>query len=552
MASVRCIDDALGITLNENGRLLRNIIHGADTVMSHILHFYHLSAVDFIDVSALGSPWGPQFGVTSNAPLLPIDVQNLLPTPDCIVLNYVKALDIRRDAHTLGAIFSGRQPIQNAIVPGGVSCMVTKTDIDTARILCNKIRNFINTAYLVDVVTVASRTAALGDSNALTYWTAGTNPGHLLAYGEYPFFNEPFQTKTDLLLDRGTVAYPPAALVALSLTSIKERVKYSYYTDATDNKHPSDGVTIPLSYLTSPSLDTAQENGPQYSWLKAPRYGGLAHEVGPIARMVATYLANSTATNTHTVSDTAGVGAANFNAILLTLGAPALTPSPANYNVLSLVTSALAAINNQAGTALGPSELFSPLGRHACRALECKYIADALGGDIDNGQGSWLDQLTLVAATDFDAIDVAAATAANNVAFGYTYYPIPKKLSLSGTGLAEAPRGALGHWISIVDQKIANYQCVVPTTWNNGPKGSGPTDRGPSESALYGIPVCAGNPTVNSVLLNDAVLNISRMLHPYDFCIACAVHVVTPEGKELAKFKMDTDGKITKYPVDSE
>jgi len=546
MASVRCIDDALGITLNENGRLLRNIIHGADTVMSHILHFYHLSAVDFIDVSALGSPWGPQFGVTSNAPLLPIDVQNLLPTPDCIVLNYVKALDIRRDAHTLGAIFSGRQPIQNAIVPGGVSCMVTKTDIDTARILCNKIRNFINTAYLVDVVTVASRTAALGDSNALTYWTAGTNPGHLLAYGEYPFFNEPFQTKTDLLLDRGTVAYPPAALVALSLTSIKERVKYSYYTAATDNLHPSVGVTTPLSSLTSPSLETAQENGPQYSWLKAPRYGGLAHEVGPIARMVATYLANSTGANTHTVSDI-GAGISDFNTILSALSATVL-PTPAAYTVQDLVTSALDAVSDRVGVVLTANNLFSPLGRHACRALECKYIADALGGDVD-GLGSWLDQLTLVAATDFDALDSAAA---NNVAFGYTYYPIPKKLSLSGTGLAEAPRGALGHWISIVDQKIANYQCVVPTTWNNCPKGSGPTDRGPSESALYGIPVCVGNPTVNSVLLNDAVLNISRMLHPYDFCIACAVHVVTPEGKELAKFKMDTDGKITKFPVDSE
>jgi len=537
MASVRCVDDALGITLNDNGRLLRNIIHGADTIMSHILHFYHLSAVDFIDVSALGSPWGPQFGVLSNANMLPIDVKNII-YGNCIVLNYVKALDIRRDAHTLGSIFSGRQPIQNAIVPGGVSCMVTKTDIDTARTLCNRIRNFINTAYIIDVVTAATATHAL--NNAATYWTVGTNPGHLLAYGEYPFQNVPFKANTDYLISQGTVNFVGLPNRAnLDPTNIRERVTYSYYSSP-DNRHPSAGVTTPLSDSTTPTLAFAQDFGPQYSWIKSPRYSSLPHEVGPLARMVATYVANVQVVNLHTVSDTAG-------------GVTPLGVAPSNYTARNLVDTAIGLVNAYLGS-FGPinvTHLFSPLGRHAARALECKYIADALSGSIDGiANNSWLDQLTLVPATDWTAGDGGTP---NNVAFGYTYVQIPKKLTLMGTGLTEAPRGALGHWMTIEDQKIANYQCVVPTTWNNGPRSSGGVSpvRGSAESALFGIPVCTGDPTLSGNL-NDAVLNISRMLHPYDFCIACAVHVVTPEGKELAKFKIDTDGKITKYPVDSE
>jgi hydrogenase large subunit len=250
--------------------------------------------------------------------------------------------------------------------------------------------------------------------------------------------------------------------------------------------------------------------------------------------MVATYVANRLGTNTHTVSDTAGSG------IVPLLGGAL----PANYQVDDLVDAALATVNTYLGGAatVSTANLFSPLGRHAARACECKYVADAISGGID-GSNSWLDALTLVPATD--------PNTGINVAFGYTYYQISRKQTLSGTGLAEAPRGALGHWITIEDQKIASYQCVVPSTWNCCPKGDNANDLGPAESVLIGVPACQGNPSTGHNL-NDAVLNVARMLHPYDFCIACAVHIVTPEGKEIAKFKMDTDGKVTKYPVDSE
>lgn len=513
MASVRSIDDALGITLTPNGRIMRNIIHGADTVMSHILHFYHLAAVDFIDASALGSPWAPAFSTLSNAALLPPTAVNL--ANECIVLNYVEALNIRRDAHTLGAIFSGRHPIQNAIVPGGVATIVTQTDINQAQAIIDKIRNFINQKYIPDVVTAATITTAPYNFHA--YWTVGTNPYNLLSYGEYPFLDTTFKNCTDNLLLRGVAtgltpnAFDPA--------NIRERVLYSHYDDGTDNLHPSAGVT---------SVDlTKKDTGASYSWLKAPRYNGSAYEVGPLARVLVTYLAECvTPGSTHSVSE---------NGSDPLLGGALTSP----YTLMDLVDAAVLTVISRIGAAVpgfGYGNLYSPLGRHAARALECKFIADAIGGGIDAAaSGSWLSSLSLVAATN----------GGNNVAYGYTYVAIPKA-TVQGTGLAEAPRGALGHWITIQSKKIGNYQCIVPSTWNCCPKGANPTDRGPAEAALIGLPACAGDPSASAGLLGDAVLNISRMLHPYDFCIACAVHLVTPEGKEIAKFKMDTDGKVTR------
>lgn len=519
---MRSIDSALNITLTDNGRILRNIIHGADTVMSHILHFYHLAAVDFIDASALGSPWssgtfGPAFGTLSNAALLPVTARNIL--GNCIVLNYVEALNIRRDAHTLSAIFSGRHPIQNAIVPGGVASIVTASDVERAKTIINKIRNFINLSYIPDVVTAATVTTA--PYNFAAYWNVGTNPNRLLSYGEYPLdgANAPFVSITNpasMLLQRGTAN--GLSLGSFDPANITERVNYSYYSSA-DNLHPSVGETTP-----NPSKTDA------YSWLKAPRYNGQPYEVGPLARVLVSYLTRTGGTTTPTVSEAGSASASYLNL-------------PANYDIANLVDAAVGVVNTYLGGwgSIGYTNLYSPLGRHAARALECKFVADAIGGGV-NGGSSWLDSLTFTPATQ-------GATQA--VAYGYTYVPIPKA-TVMGTGLCEAPRGALGHWITIQSKKIGRYQCVVPSTWNNGPRGANSTDLGVSESVLIGLQACNGDPTSDPGLMNDAVLNIARMLHPYDFCTACAVHIVSPEGKELAKFSFDSDGKIRRIPVDSE
>jgi hydrogenase large subunit len=316
-----------------------------------------------------------------------------------------------------------------------------------------------------------------------------------------------------MLLSRGVVSYPPSSVTAFNSASIAEHVDYSYYSSLSQ-LHPSAGATTPDVSLVGGS-------GQQYSWLKAPRYNGLAAEVGPLPRMVATYLDSN---NTNTVTENQSYSLGNINAGLAL---------PAAYSVTNLVAAALSVASAVAniGVTLGPNHLFSPLGRHACRALECKVVADAMY--------SWLDELTLQHAAGTDASDWSAYTTAHATGSGYVYKEIPRKQILNGEGLAEAPRGALGHWIKINDRTIANYQCVVPSTWNAGPKDDN-GNYGPAESALVGVPAAVGSNA------NDAIVNIARMLHPYDFCIACAVHVVKPDGNEIAKFKMDLDGGIKK------
>jgi hydrogenase large subunit len=534
MASVRSIDSALGITLNNPGRIIRNLIQGADTVMSHILHFYHLSAADFVDVSALGSPWddgngGKAFGTLSDDALVPLTTKSILAVPSLsnggitqqLVESYVAALNVRKTAHHMGAIFSGRQPIQNAIVPGGVTTVYTAADISSFASKLNAVRNFINAYYIPDVVFVATQ------SIWTKYWTVGTSPGTLLSYGEYPVTsgtagNKPFSTvaNADLLIKRGIVTYdgtntPP--YTSFDTTKIKEYVTSSFYEDSTNALHPSVGLTAPLTETTTPTLSSVigtgfGGTGTKYSWLKAPRYNGLAAEVGPISRMIVTVRDTSTEIS---APQTGG-----SNSLDTYIG----TSLGSSYTATTLVTQTLTQANALTGAGLGVKNLFSPLGRHACRALECKYVADAMY--------TWLDDLT--AASTFATNDGGTYTTVTGVASGYSYVKIPK--SATGEGLAEAPRGALGHWITISNKKIAGYQCVVPSTWNAGPAGNGVL--GPAESVLNNLPAGTN--------VNDAVLNISRMLHPYDFCIACAVHVVTPEGKEITKFEMGLDGSTKK------
>jgi hydrogenase large subunit len=521
MASVRAVDDALNVQVPVNGLMVRNIIHGSDTIMSHITHFYHLAALDFVDATILGSPWEPAFKTLSNCALLSVLAQNEY-TSKTILNNYVEALDIRRECHTMASIFGGRFPIQNALVPGGVSTIFTLSDIDKFKTHINKVRNFINTTYIPDVVFVATRSHSFGGGkeNWTQFWSVGTSPQNLLSYGEYPLaaYSRWPAAGNSMLLARGVYINGTGA-GALNLEEIKEYVDHSYY-DASDNaKHPNAGTTTPkVSYV-----GTGLGDGTHYSWLKAPRYAGKAMEVGPLARVAITYL---TAATSFTVAenDSTPINIAN----ILTL--------PTDYTIADLVNKTFLAANGVTGAGLTPiPHLFSPLGRHACRALECKIVADALGGRI-NGGSSVINLLTL------NNTQTTGATVATGS--GYTYVKIPKNTSM-GTGLAEVPRGSLGHWITIQSKKIGKYQCVVPTTWNASPKG-GPVSstRGPAEANLVGV-VASGN-------TNDAILNVARMLHPYDFCIACAVHLVTPDGKNIAKFNMSDGGKITKIPNDSE
>ncbi|MFA6055641.1 MAG: nickel-dependent hydrogenase large subunit [Thermodesulfovibrionales bacterium] len=509
IASNMCLDTALGITndpgttgtngnmgtgysssIPANGRIIRNIIHGMDTVMSHITHLYHLSALDFINTSTFPgmAPFLPSYTASDM-----IDGSSVLGST--LVVHYVQALAIRRKCHTAGALFSGRQPILNAMVPGGVTTLFsstypltpqTGTDYDMYgpynaadtkskfKSLMTEIRTFINTTYIPDVVTVAGAYPAL--------WSQGVGCQRLLSYGAFPT-----NSTGQLTLKRGIAT--GLVVTPFDQANVVEYVDGSYYNygilDAAA-LHPFDGKT-------SPNMGSGG-----YSWLKSPRIMSgttpLVTEVGPLARMVIS----------HVNGDKISVTEDDMLPANQLLGGGVL---PAAYTVSDLVGAALGVVGQPAGA------LYSALGRHAARALECKFIADAVAGTA-GAVTSWVDQL------------VADAPC-------YTYKRIPKQIS-TGYGLIEVPRGSLGHWIKIEGRKIAKYQCVVPTTWNASPK-DGAGQPGPAEAALIGSTIGA-NPT-------DQIINILRLLHPFDFCIACAVHVVTPEGKEKLKFAIGADGR---------
>ena len=215
-------------------------------------------------------------------------------------------------------------------------------------------------------------------------------------------------------------------------------MKYSKYDGAGSGLNPADGVTEPDVYKSG-----------AYSWLKAPRYDGIVHEVGPLARMAVNYLSG-------------------------------------DATVVSLIDGVLAEVGGQF------TDLLSVLGRHAARALEAKLVADAMVG--------WLDAL---------AVGEAA----------YAESSIPE--SASGIGLTEAPRGALGHWIDIEGGKIGRYQVVTPTNWNASPKDD-LEQMGPIEQALVGTAIA--DP--------DQPVEILRIVHSFDPCLACSVHMVRPGKRE--------------------
>jgi hydrogenase large subunit len=269
------------------------------------------------------------------------------------------------------------------------------------------------------------------------YFEIGKGCENLLSYGGFEENNE----GTKKYFSSGT--YVNGKLEGFDPSKITEQVKYSRFFSGT-NLNPSKGETVP-----QPDKKKA------YSWVKAPRYEGKPMEVGPLARMVIEHLKGNNLALSKMVNDTLGA----FNAPI--------------------------------------DALFSVLGRHATRALECKLVADKCA--------EWVMQLDLSKPV-------------------HTKFEIPDESM--GMGLTEAPRGALGHWITIKNKKIDNYQAVVPTTWNASPRDD-KNQLGPMEQALIGTPVAdPENP-----------IEPARVVRSFDPCLACAIHILEP-GKDIRKFKV--------------
>ncbi len=450
MASTLTLDEAFGIAerIPENGRIIRNLILGSNFLQSHILHFYALAALDFVDVTAAADYTGSDRHLKqvqsfikrgSLYPFFPrYEGDYRLSKNENVqaVKNYAESLDIRRLAHELLAIWGGNMPQSVAIVPGGVTENPTVSKIADFRFRLKKISHFIENSYIPDVLMVASRYP--------DYFGIGGGLKEYLSYGCFELDNEPDLVKRKRLFSSGRITLQDLNKLPLDPQKITEDVTYAWYRQ-NGALHPSVGVTDPY-----------REKERAYTWLKAPRYDGKPYEVGPLARQVIAYVDGYEPT-------------------------------------VSLVNSVLNQFN------ASPAVLGSTLGRHAARAIETKIVADRMA--------EWVLELKPGEPV-------------------HTHFEIPEEAT--GFGITEAPRGSVGHWISIKNHMTDNYQAVVPTTWNGSPRDEKNVP-GPIEQALEGTSVRDGkNP-----------FELVRIVRSFDPCLACAVHVVTPKGNEIARFVVE-------------
>ncbi len=423
-ASALCLDDAFGLTdkIPNNAKLIRALVFGSNFLQSHILHFYHLAALDYVD--AVGA-------VGDMAPFVPRYEGDYRVTGEAnaeLVNHYVRALDIRRMCQEMLAIFGGKMPHNVGIVPGGVTEKPTEDKITNFLWRLNEVRDFIDNTYIPDVLAVAK----IYDD----YFAVGAGCRRLLSYGG-------FDLPTGKLFKTGVIS-PDLQLELFAKENITEDVKHSWYADAASGKNPAQGQT-------EPQLKKKEA----YSFLKSPRYEGKVCEVGPLARMVSNYVQG-------------------------------------DATVKELVDSVLGEFS------AGVDALYSVLGRHAARAVEAKLVANAM---VD-----WLTSLK----PDEPAIAESQ---------------IPDKGE--GAGLAEAPRGAVGHWITIKDKKIDRYQVITPTAWNASPKDD-KDQPGAVEQAIIGT----------KVKDKDNPFELVRIVRAFDPCLACSVHLLDAKGSKLGVFRV--------------
>lgn len=496
IASVRAVENAIGLEIPLNAQLIRNIIIAAHCIHDHIVHFYQLSALDWVDVvSALkadpkataalaeslsswrGNSWkefsavkdklqayvnAGQLGIFANgywghpAMKLPPEV-NLLG-----VTHYLQALDMQRKALQVVAILGSKTPnIQNLAV-GGVANAINLDSPSTLNMdklymvkdLLDEVIPFIQQVYLVDVAAIA---ALYPD-----WFRYGGGVTNYLAVPDMP--TDTKGTKFDMAggtIMGGNVSTFKAINSfsdAYFRDNVAESIAHSWY-DGEWSRHPYEEDTVPKY--------TEFDGAKKYSWVKAPRFSGAPMQVGPLAQVLMAYVSGDELVKKH----------ANF------------------------VLNTVAAVGKQK---VGLDALHSTLGRHACRAIRCATIADLA-----------LKHWNLLA----ENIGKGDLTIFNE--------PVFPSGEQRGFGFHEAPRGCLSHWVVIRDGKIQNYQCVVPSTWNAGPRDE-KGQVGPYEASLKGNPVAdAKRP-----------LEVLRTIHSFDPCIACAIHTVDAEGEEQSRVKV--------------
>ena len=494
LTSVRAVEDALGIEVPENASLIRNIIAASQYVQDHVIHFYHLHALDWVDVtlalkadpgktSQLAesiSPWpkssrayfkaiqdrvkalveSKQLSLFSSgywghpAYHLPPEA-NLL-----AVAHYVEALEFQRDYIRIHAVLGGKNPHLQTYLVGGMSTAMDPNEpqatINPERItflaeLASKAQAFVDQVYVPDVLAVAGFYR--------DWFGRGEGLGNFLSYGDFP--QGGIKDPSRFYLQRGAIFNHDLSKVhSVDPANVTEYVTHSWYQYAGGDqnpKHPYEGETSPKYTGPKPPFEHLEVDQ-KYSWLKAPRYQDQAMEVGPLSRMLVAYASGHPEVK------------AAVDGVLAKLNAPA-------------------------------TALFSTLGRIAARAIEAHVMA----GQVSK----WVAELG-------DKLGHGDLRVHN----GDKWDPDTWPKEAQGFGFHEAPRGSLGHWVQIEDKKIKNYQCVVPTTWNAGPR-DGKGQRGAYEASLLKTPIA--DP--------ERPLEILRTIHSFDPCLACAVHVVDGQGR---------------------
>ncbi|PHQ64681.1 MAG: hydrogenase 2 large subunit [Sulfurimonas sp.] len=506
--SIEAVEDAFKLSIPKNARIVRNLIQGALYIHDHVVHFYHLHALDWVDiVSSLDAdpklaaaealkwtdtPHGAgegelrtiqerikkfvkqgRLGIFSNAYWGNKNYKLTAEQNLVAVAHYLQALDMQRDASKMMAIFGGKMPHPQSLIVGGVTCV---QDIQNpARIaefksLLNKFRNFIKNAYLPDVLMAGTVYAG----EALDGTGAGLK--NYMSYGDFKLDDTGFYSSSQLFPSGVVLNGDLSKLYPLDQTKITEDVSHAWYEGANDKGlHPYDGVTIP-KYTGLEKRDDGYaylKTKEKYSWIKSPLYDDTRMEVGPLARI----------------------------AVGLAAG---------DKNITKYATGFLVKLGKSLGlkTAAPASVIFSTVGRTAARAIETELMADVM---MD-----WVDEL---------AANVASGDISTWTEFDFDEVSKDAR----GFGMAEAPRGGLGHWVVIKDGKIENYQAVVPSTWNAAPRDY-QGRKGAYEAALIGTKVA--DP--------EQPLEILRTIHSFDPCIACAVHIVDTKGRELSSFKVNT------------
>ncbi len=496
LASVRCVENALGLEIPINAQYIRNLVQSIHALHDHIVHFYALSALDWVDVvSALSadidktvqlaesiSNWpgnsknrfktvkakvqtivdSGQLGPFANA-YWGHSAMKLPPEANLMaVSHYLEALDYQRKANMALGIISGKNPhIQNLSV-GGVTTAINPDNENTLnmerlfwiRQLVEEVQGFIKQVYVPDVIAVGALYAEW-----LPYGAGVTN----------------YMAVPDMVLDAKATKFdlPGGTIMNGDIGTVKPFTSFNdpYFRDnvaecIAHSWYDGDWTRHPYKEDTVPKYTDFQDDG-KYTWLKAPRFQGEPMQVGPLAQVLIGYAQGDELTKTY-------------------------------------VDFVLSEVSKLAGAQVGPEVLHSSLGRHAARAIRCAMMSDL-------ALKHWDLLVDNIGKGDLEI-------------FNKPTFP---KGEIEGFGFHEAPRGALSHWIVIKDGVIKNYQCVVPSTWNAGPRDD-KGKAGPYEAALVGNPIA--DP--------EKPLEVLRTIHSFDPCIACAVHMLDPEGNEAVKVKV--------------